>query len=119
MNYHVSGIFIVSGLWLVAIGILGYYLPRKVSRVFLLFTLIAHSFGASTWLSMKYGFWYALMFILFNAYILFYIVEDLVKKENTRRLRSVKISALKKIQGQINFSTDILLSRIAIFFVEN
>jgi len=77
MKNHVSGIFIVCGIWMVLIGVLGYYLPRKFSRIFLLFTLIAHSWGASSWISMKYGFWYVMLFILFNA-ILFYKIDDRV-----------------------------------------
>ncbi|AUC75648.1 hypothetical protein [Olleya sp. Bg11-27] len=80
MNQHVSGIFILCGLWLIIIGLLGYYSPKKYSRVFLLFVLIAHSFGASSWLSMLYGFWTAIIYILFNA-ILFYKIEDLVTKD--------------------------------------
>ena len=81
MKQHVSGIFIVCGIWLILIGILGYYIPKKYSRIFLLFVLIAHSFGASSWLSNNYGFWTAIIFILFNA-ILFYKIEDLINKRN-------------------------------------
>jgi len=40
MKQHVSGIFLVCGIWLIIIGILGYYIPRKYSRIFLLFVLI-------------------------------------------------------------------------------
>lgn len=81
MKNHVSGIFIVCGLWMILIGILGYYLPGKVSRIFLLFVLIAHSWGASSWISMKFGFWPIMVFILFNA-ILFYKIEDIISKKN-------------------------------------
>ena len=83
MKQHVSGIFIVCGIWLILIGIIGYYLPKKYSRIFLLFVLIAHSFGASTWLSNHYGFWTAIIFILFNS-ILFYKIDDLINKENVQ-----------------------------------
>ena len=76
MGNHVSGIFVISFIWLVIIGILGYYLPRKFSNVFLLFVLIAHSWGASSWISNLYGFWYIMVFILFNS-TLFYIIEDI------------------------------------------
>ena len=31
MKQHVSGIFIVCGLWLILIGIVGYFLPKKYS----------------------------------------------------------------------------------------
>ena len=79
MKSHVSGIFIVCGLWLILIGVLGYYLPRKISRIFLLFVLMAHSWGASTWISMKFGFWPIIVFSLFNS-ILFYAIDDRINK---------------------------------------
>lgn len=81
MQNHVSGIFVISIFWLILIGLLGYFLPRRFSRIFLLFTVIAHSFGASTWLSSRYGFWYAIFFILFNSF-LYYFVDDVVNKKN-------------------------------------
>ncbi len=76
MQNHESGIFILCGIWLLFIGFIGYYLPQRLSRIFLLFVLIAHSYGASTWLTMNYGFWTAIVFIAFNS-ILFYKVQDL------------------------------------------
>lgn len=83
MAQHVSGIFVISLLWLVIIGLAGRFLPYKFSRVFLLFVLIVHSFGASTWLSSFYGFWYVIVFTLFNA-VLFYTIEDLVASKSTK-----------------------------------
>lgn len=83
MRNHVSGIFFISIFWLALIVVLGYYLPRKISRVFLLFTLIAHSFGASTWLSIHYGFWSVILFILINS-ILFYIAVDIVNQSTDK-----------------------------------
>ena len=74
MAIDVSGIFIISGIWLLIIGPLGYHLPRKLSRIFLLFVLVAHSYGASTWISPRYGFWAAMLLILFNSLI--YILLD-------------------------------------------
>jgi len=79
MKNHISGIFVISIFWLVLIGLLGYYLPRQLAKIFLMFVLIAHSYGASTWLSSKFGFWYAMAFILFNS-ILFYLIGDIVGK---------------------------------------
>ena len=79
MESHVAGLFVISFLWLVLIGVLGYYLPRRISRVFLLFVLMAQTYGACTWVNLKLGFWYVMAFILFNA-ILFYIVDDKVFK---------------------------------------
>ncbi|MDD3723523.1 MAG: hypothetical protein PHW92_13740 [Lutibacter sp.] len=80
MKNHISGIFIISIMWLILIGIIGYYLPRKISRIFLLFVLIVHSWGASSWISMKYGFWFVIFFILFNA-ILFYKIDDKINRK--------------------------------------
>jgi hypothetical protein len=80
MKNHVSGLFVISFIWLIIIGLVGYYLPRKYSRIFLLFILIIHSYGASSWLSQFYGFWYAIAFMLFNA-ILFYIIEDFANRK--------------------------------------
>ena len=75
MKNHISGIFVVCAVWILLVGILGYYLPRKIARVFLLFALMAHTWGASTWLVTRFGFWLVLVFILFNS-LLFYLVED-------------------------------------------
>lgn len=87
MANHVSGLFVISAIWLILIAILGYKLPHKLARIFLLFALIAHSYGASTWLSNHYGFWSAIAFILFNS-ILYFMMEDLFiygKKERKAR----------------------------------
>lgn len=75
MAHHVSGIFIICFIWLVIIGLVGRWLPNNYANVFLLFVLIVHSWGASTWLSQFYGYWSVIGFTLFNA-ILFYRVED-------------------------------------------
>ena len=80
MKNHVSGIFIISILWLILIGVLGFYLPRKISKIFLLFVLMVRSYGASTWISNHYGFWSIILFILFNS-ILFYIIDDKINKK--------------------------------------
>lgn len=77
MENHVAGIFIISACWLILIALLGYYLPQKVSKIFLLFCVMAHSYGASTWLYNQYGFWYVMAFLLFNA-VLYSIIDNLV-----------------------------------------
>jgi len=84
MKNHVSGLFVISGLWIIAIGLLGYFLPRQASKIFLLFCVIAHSFGASTWLSTRYGFWYVITFILFNS-ILYCVVDNITHRQTVRR----------------------------------
>ena len=80
MKNHVSGLFVISGLWIITIGLLGYFLPRQASKIFLLFCVIAHSFGASTWLSPRYGFWYVIIFILFNS-ILYCVVDNIAHRQ--------------------------------------
>jgi hypothetical protein len=82
MKLDVSGIFIISGIWLLIIGPLGYYLPKKLSRIFLLFVLIAHSYGASTWISSHYGFWFAMLLILLNS-VIYILVEDMNRKRSS------------------------------------
>ena len=80
MANHVSGIFVISAIWLVIIGVVGYFLPPKFARVFLLFVLMVHTWGASTWISNHYGFWYVMAFVLFNS-VLFYITQDVIQQE--------------------------------------
>ncbi|KUJ62100.1 hypothetical protein AR687_08730 [Flavobacteriaceae bacterium CRH] len=83
MAHHTSGLFIISALWLVLIGIIGYYLSDKKLKIFALFVLIVHSFGASTWLSQYYSFWYMIIFIFINA-ILFIEVESIYESRKKR-----------------------------------
>jgi hypothetical protein len=73
MEHHVAGLFIISGIWLIMIALLGYFLPEFIRRVFLLFCVIAHSYGASTWLAPRYGFWSAMILIAFNSILFCYI----------------------------------------------
>ena len=82
MKNHVSGIFVISGFWLILIGVAGYHLPRKWSRIFLLFAVIAHSWGASTWISPRYGFWWAMTLIAFNT-IVYILIDELNKQKST------------------------------------
>jgi len=84
MSQHVSGLFIISIIWVILIGVLGYYLPAKLRKIFLLFVLIAHSFGASTWLANRYPFWIPIAFIFFNT-VLYCLIEDYVNKKGDRR----------------------------------
>lgn len=84
MRNHVYGLFIISGFWIMAIVFLGYFLPKQIRKVFLLFCVMAHSFGASTWLSSRYGFWYVITFILFNA-VLYCVIDNIVDKQKMNR----------------------------------
>lgn len=83
MAHHTSGLFIISAIWLVIIGIIGYYLSDKKLKIFVLFVLIVHSFGASSWLSQFYSFWYMIIFIFINS-ILFIEVESIYESRKKR-----------------------------------
>lgn len=85
MTNHVSGIFIISIFWLVLIGLLGYYLPRMLSRIFLVFVLIVHGCAASTWISPRYGFWSIIALMIFNS-ILFCWMDELVAKNHKSQI---------------------------------
>lgn len=80
MRQHVSGIFIVNGAWLLAVILLGYYLPRKYARPFLLFVLIAHTAAGSSWLVGRFPFMFVIAYYAFNS-IAFHLVERAVFKE--------------------------------------
>ena len=75
MAHHVSGIFVICFIWLIIIGITGYYIPRKYLKTFALFVLLAHTWGGSTWISPRYGFWSVMIFVLINS-ILFVKAEE-------------------------------------------
>jgi hypothetical protein len=87
MTKHVSGIFIISAAWLLLIGLLGYYLPKRLARIFLVFVLIVHCWAASTWIS-RYGFWHEILFMLFNA-ILFCVIDEFAGMTNLKS-KSIK-----------------------------
>ncbi len=81
MANHISGIFVICSIWLIVIGIVGYYIPRKYLKTFALFVLLAHTWGASTWPSQLYNFWSVMDFVLFNS-ILFVRAEEYYLKIN-------------------------------------
>ncbi|MEM7548178.1 MAG: hypothetical protein AAF363_00780 [Bacteroidota bacterium] len=82
MANSVYGLFLISGIWIAIIIVAGYYLPRLVSRIFILFVVIAHSYGASTWISSRYGFWWAMLVIFTNA-LIYVLVEERAKARSS------------------------------------
>jgi hypothetical protein len=84
MSQHILGIFVISILWLLAIILLGYYLPRKLSRVFLVFVLLVHGWGAATWIT-RYGFLAVIAFMIFNS-ALFCGVDEWVAHSRKSRI---------------------------------
>ncbi|MCF0075675.1 hypothetical protein LZD49_34705 [Dyadobacter sp. CY261] len=76
MKYHVSGIFIISAAWPILIAIIGYYLPDRLLKIFVLFIVMIHTWGASTWISHYYGFWFVIIFVAANS-VLFIKMEEI------------------------------------------
>lgn len=70
MVKHMSGIFLISAAWLIIIGLIGFFIPHKYLKIFILFVLLAHTWGASSWLSQYYGFWSVMTFIFLIQYYL-------------------------------------------------
>jgi len=91
MKNHVSGLFVVSILWLILIAILGYYLPKKISRVFLLFIFIVHSSAGSFWISMHLGFWFTMIYLLLNT-VLYLKIGDIINLYQLRIISAVEKS---------------------------
>jgi hypothetical protein len=91
MTNHVSGIFIISIFWLALIAVLGYYLSRMLSRIFLVFVLIVHCWAASTWISPRYGFWSVIVLMAFNS-ILFCWMDALVAKNHKSPIPSQRLA---------------------------
>jgi len=81
MENSVFGIFIFTLLWLIVIIVISYFLTPKICRIFALFALMGHTWGAATWIGFYYGFWYILLFILFNS-VLFIFMEDIFTTRN-------------------------------------
>lgn len=81
MSQHIYGLFILCALWLLIIGVAASKLSGRKLKIFALFILIAHSFGASSWISNHFGFWYALIFIFINA-VLFIECQNIYETKN-------------------------------------
>ena len=81
MTNHISGLFIISGIEVILIILLGYYLPNKISRYLLLFVLIAHSCAATTWIAKRHGFWAIMALALFNT-LTYLIANDVIRKRS-------------------------------------
>ncbi len=90
MTSHVSGIFVISIVWLAVIVLLGYYLPMRIARIFLVFVLIAHSSAVSTWISPRYGFWAVIFLMIFNS-VLFCVVDEWVSKDISLKITIQKL----------------------------
>ncbi|MDN5204892.1 hypothetical protein QQ008_26105 [Fulvivirgaceae bacterium BMA10] len=79
MANHVSGLFLISGIEIILIMFLGYYLPNRISKYLLLFVLIAHSCATTTWIAGRYGFWSIMALALFNT-LTYLIANDIINK---------------------------------------
>lgn len=84
MRSHVSGIFLVSFAWLIAIGVIGYLVPERLVKLFTLVILIAHTSGAISWITPHYGFWYSIAFIIVNSAL--FIQLETIYAQSTGRI---------------------------------
>jgi len=75
MKNSISGIFIFVTLWLLTIVMIGYYLHSKLLRVLALFVLIAHTYGASSWLAECCSFWTVIAYVLLNSVLFIAFVD--------------------------------------------
>ena len=80
MKNNVAGIFVFTFLWLFLIAIIVYFLPLKFLKPFSLFVLISHSWGASSWLVLKYSFWHAIIFVLIIL-LIYFVTENIYTKQ--------------------------------------
>ena len=67
MEQYAYALFGISAIWLIIIAALGSFLPRNAGRVFTLFVVLAHTWGAGSWISSNYGFWWVILIALVNA----------------------------------------------------
>ncbi|MBE8728096.1 hypothetical protein [Flavobacterium hungaricum] len=81
MAQHIYGLFVLCILWLLIIGAAASKLSGRKLKIFVLFVLIAHSFGASSWISNHFGFWYAIIFMFINA-VLFIECQNIYERRN-------------------------------------
>lgn len=72
MKHHVLGFFIVSFLWLLIIGLVGAFLPKKTTVFFTLFVLLCHTWGGSSWIMNNFGFWFVMLYMLTNSFLFLY-----------------------------------------------
>jgi hypothetical protein len=80
MQYHVSGIFVISAIWPILIGVIGLYLPARFLKIFVLFVVMIHTWGASTWISHYYGFLYVIIFVAANS-VFFIKMEEIYSEQ--------------------------------------
>lgn len=76
MKISVYGLFIFLGLWLLFIGIITLYLSPLLTKMLSLFVLIAHTYGAASWLSQCCGFWAVINYIILNS-VIFVVFESI------------------------------------------
>jgi hypothetical protein len=69
MSYHVSGLFVLTALWLALIFGLSYIVPAKFYKFFTLAVVMGHTVGAASWMKGADGPVKALAIVIFNALI--------------------------------------------------
>lgn len=79
MQNHVSGIFIISSLWLILIGLIGIFLTKKQVPYFSLFVMLCHTWGGSSWVMNHFVFPFVMLYIAINTTLFLKIQEKIEK----------------------------------------
>ncbi|MGL1891634.1 MAG: hypothetical protein OCD02_08405 [Spirochaetaceae bacterium] len=79
MRHHILGIFLVTFIWLLIIAFLTLISPEKLSKLICLTIVLGNSWGASTWISRRYGYYYAILLFILNA-SLYLLFDEKLKK---------------------------------------
>lgn len=66
---HYLGLPLICFIWLFTIPVAVRYLPKNVGEIFTLFCMIAHSWGAASWIENRIGFWSVLILFVVNSTI--------------------------------------------------
>ena len=68
-SYSSLGLPLICLIWLVIIWFAGLQLPKRIQEFFLLFCVIAHSWGAASWIDHRFGWWSAIVIFVINSSI--------------------------------------------------
>jgi hypothetical protein len=75
-----SNIFFFVLIWIFTFLSIGYLLPNNLLRVFSLFILVAHTFGAAGWIANSFSFIIVLSYIFLNSSLFIYFDKLLSDK---------------------------------------
>jgi len=77
-TYSFLGLPLICLVWLIIIYFAGLNLPEKLREIFLLFCVIAHSWGAASWIDNRFGYWSVIVLFILNSSI-YILIKNKVK----------------------------------------